>query len=58
MENNIFGENQKRADRIAKSEYFVKVVTYSKSPDHMLKNHVRYVNILISLKFFRTSKMP
>ena len=43
IENNIFCENQKSAKRIAKFEYFVKVVTYS--PDHMIKNHVRYINI-------------
>ena len=39
IENNIFRENQKSADRIAKFEYFVKVARYSKSADHMLKNH-------------------
>ena len=38
IENNIFRENQKSTNRIAKFEYFVKVVTYSL--DHMLKNHV------------------
>ena len=58
MEDNIFRKNQKSADRIAKFEYVVKVVTYSKSPDHGLTNHVRYVIILLSLKFFRTSEIP
>ena len=28
IENNIFRENQKSANRIAKFEYFVKVATY------------------------------
>ena len=52
IKNKMFRENHKSADRIAKFEYVVKVVTYSKSPDHRLKSHVQYVNILLSLKFF------
>ena len=43
FENNTFREDQKHADRIAKFEYFLKAVTCSL--DHMLKNHVRYINI-------------
>ena len=58
MENNIFHENQKSADRIAKSEYLMKVVTYSKSADHMLKNHVRNVHILLHLNFFEPENCP
>ena len=58
MDNNIFYENKKSTDRIAKFEYLLKVVAHSISPDHMLENHVRYVNILLSLKLFRTPKMP
>ena len=36
VENTIFRKNQKSAHRIAKFEYFMKIVTYSKSPDDML----------------------
>ena len=36
MENTIFRKNQKSAHRIMKFEYFTKILTYSKSPDHML----------------------
>ena len=51
MENNIFRDNQKSADRVAKFEYFVKSVTYLKSPDN-----IRYVNIFLSLKLFEHQK--
>ena len=40
MENTIFRKNQKSTHRIAKFEYFTKIVTYSKSLDHMFQNHV------------------
>ena len=40
MENNIFCENQKSADRIAKFEYLLKVAVHSISLDHMLEDHV------------------
>ena len=42
----IFNKNQK--SELAKFEYVVKVFTYTKSPDHRLKNHVRCVKILLS----------
>ena len=58
MENNIFCENEKSTDRIAKFEYLLKVVAHSKSLDHMLENHVGYFNIILSLELFRTPKMP
>ena len=37
MENTIFHKNEKSAYRIAKFEYFTKIVAYSKSPDHMFQ---------------------
>ena len=40
MENTIFRQIYKSAHRIAKFEYFTKIVTYSKSPDHTFQNHV------------------
>ena len=56
MESTIFRKNQKSTHRIAKFEYFTKIVTYSKSLDHVSKSCIRYVHILLSLKFFQTSK--
>ena len=38
IKNKMFRENHKSADRIAKFEYVVKVVTYSKSPDPVMYN--------------------
>ena len=36
----IFRENRKSAHKIPKFEYFPKVITYSKSPDHVLQSYI------------------
>ena len=45
MDNNIFRKNHKGVHRIVKFEYFAKVITYLKSPDHF-QNFIEHVHIL------------
>ena len=48
MVKNVFCENHKSIHKIAKFRYFTKVITYSKSPDHMLQKYLccLHVNVL------------